>query len=32
MHVDHANLKLYTDMRLGHLYLKKYGHPGGPSG
>jgi hypothetical protein len=31
MHVDHANRPLYTDMRLGHLYLQKYGHPGGPS-
>ena len=30
-HVDHANRPLYLDMRLGHLYLQKYGHPGGPS-
>ena len=27
-HVDHANRPLYTDMRLGHLYLQKYGHSG----
>ena len=28
MHVDHADRPLYTDMRLGHLYLQKYGHAG----
>ena len=28
MHVHHGNQKLYTDMRLGHLYLQKYGHRG----
>ena len=27
-HVDHANRPLYTDMRLGHLYLQNYGHAG----
>ena len=31
MHVHHGNQKLYTDMRLGHLYLQRYGHFGGPS-
>ena len=31
MHVNHGNQKLYTDMRLGHLYLQKYGHCGRPS-
>jgi hypothetical protein len=30
-HVDHANRPLYLGMRLGHLYLQKYGHPGGSS-
>ncbi len=30
-HVANAKLKLYTDMRPGHLYLQQYGHPSGPS-
>ena len=32
MHVHHGNQKLYTDMRLGHLYLQKYGHRGRAAG